>query len=145
MNSLDYLRGLLHAFGFLNMPEANLWCEFDIIDFEKDKDPKKALASAFETEENYITGIKKITEENFIKELHKWLNSGELMKRNMTDRRLDIETKIIFDILKKITQPESYGLLVFNDNTPSYIGIYFDCYLIKGAEKDYILHFIYNG
>ena len=59
--SLEYLKGMLHTYGHLNMPAANLWTEFDIIEFDDSEDEFEKLRNRFGISKNTEIALKPVS------------------------------------------------------------------------------------
>lgn len=143
MISLEYAKGFIRTFGYLNGPGADTTFDFDIMEIDKNSDVGSAIASKFGTDENNIAYINEIDERTLFIDVRQWLLSGELINRKLSDYRLDSEAHNISGVLSEMSiKKNSLKVIIFNDEAYKKIGSRLDFFIIEGSDKDYIVYFI---
>lgn len=143
MISLEYAKGFIRTFGYLNGPGADTTFDFDIMEIDKNSDVGSAIASKFGTDENNIAYINEIDERTLFIDVRQWLLSGELINRKLSDYRLDSEARSISGVVLGMSvKKNSLKVIIFNDEAYEKIGKRLDFFIIEGSDKDYIVHFV---
>lgn len=143
MISLEYARGFIRTFGYLNGPGTDTIYDCDIMEIDKNSDISMAVASKFGTDKNSIAYINEIDKRSFVTYVHQWLIKSELNNRNLSDYRLNSESHIISGVLLNISVERNFlKLIIFNDEAYEKIGSRFEFFIIEGSDKDYIVYFV---
>lgn len=145
--SLEYLKGMLHTYSQLNMPDANLWCIFDIQELEKSENEIERLRELVFPSKKTDIQLGPIGDYNHFKTkiLSHWLFSDELSALNLTPARKLDKVNSFYHVLATVTQLETIEQFLIDGYPNDGFGVHSAAFLITGLKKKYILYFTYDG
>ncbi|WP_343659224.1 hypothetical protein [Chryseobacterium sp.] len=146
--SLEYLKGMLHTYGQLNMPDSNLWCIFDIRELEKSENEIERFRELIFPSKKANIELAPIEDYNNFKTkiLSHWLFSGDCWaSRNLDSAWKEDKTNSFYHALATVTQLKTIEQFIIDGYSTDGFGVHSTAFLITGFEKKYILYFIYDG
>lgn len=145
--SLDYIKGILHTFANLNMPNSTLSYEFEIIEVSTNETEIENLRRNYTLPSECKMSIKEITKEEFKVGIHVWFfKNGELHKIDLNERRKNNEVNYFFEKLYSAIDILKITRIEFDKwNTVFYeLGICYDYLYLHTKDSRYLLYFRYD-
>lgn len=145
--SLDYIKGILHTFSGLNMPNSTLSYEFEILEVSKTETEIEALRQNYKLPLECKMSVKEITKEKLRDEIYNWFfKNGELSTINLDERRKNNEVDWFFENLYSTIEILKVTKIEFDKRNDIFyeLGICYDYYFLHNKEQKYLLYFRYD-
>lgn len=143
IKSLDYIKGVLHTYAELNVPESNLTYDYDLFELGIGSDVYLLLSTQedFKDEAPVLTAI---SSDVFTEELKGWLfKNGDLNKLHVSKERQGLEAKYLYDVLSEAISLKAVHKI--GGLSESYhFGVHYDYYALETEDKWYLLYFLYT-
>lgn len=85
MITLDFLKEILSTYASLNRPPANVYFEFDIVEFDRSINPQDFMRSHFALKDNKELAVTEISESEFKQIIYKWFFEYGTLKNSKLD------------------------------------------------------------
>ena len=146
IKTIEYIKGVLHTYAHVNQPNTNLSYVYDIVEFEKSENIAETLKGRFYIFKNQEIELNEISNDNFLGILRDWFYGFEISKL-IAEYRQGPEVKFFLELLKDILKIDEIFMIenLQHENEETYLelGVYFDYFVLKSTEKNYILYFKY--
>ncbi|TDX86380.1 hypothetical protein [Epilithonimonas xixisoli] len=144
--SFEYLKGILHTYSNLNMPNSTLSYNFEIVE-DKIENEILYLRQYFNLPIECKMSILDINESEFKKQIYDWFFlNGELSKINLNETRRNYEVNNFYNVLNSINEITKIIQVEFDSTNETYyeLGIYYTYFFIHNKESKYLLYFRYD-